>query len=145
MPGIRLTLPIVPDPEFARRLAEVVTEIVCSELRKEPERTMVMIAHVPDHAWFVAGRSLRELDQTSFRLEVTITDETCTKAQKATFAEVAFAALSTLLGGVHPLSNIHVVDCRAAAYSYGGITQERHAFGAAGTHNSAQEISQSAA
>jgi 4-oxalocrotonate tautomerase len=127
MPGIRLTLPIQPDPDFARRLAQAVTDVVCSELQKEPKRTTVIIAHVPDYAWFVEGHSLMELDRTSFRLEVTITDETCTKEQKADFAKAAFAALTNLLGNVHPLSNIHVIDCRATAYSYGGNTQERYA------------------
>ena len=36
-----------------------------------------------------------------------------------------YAAMGDLLGGVHEKSYIWVVDARAAAYGYGGRTQER--------------------
>ena len=32
--------------------------------------------------------------------------------------------LSDLIGNVHPISNVYVIDARATAYSYGGVTQE---------------------
>jgi 4-oxalocrotonate tautomerase len=72
----------------------------------------------------ISGKSLAELGKNAFRLEVTITDETNTKAEKAAYQKEAYAALCELIGNVHPHSNIHVIDCRAAAYGYGGLTQE---------------------
>ena len=56
-----------------------------------------------------------------------MTDETNTKAEKADYLRQAFAALSELIGDVNEVSYIHVIDARAAAYGYGGRTQEyRH-------------------
>jgi len=55
---------------------------------------------------------------------VTITDETNTRLQKAAYHRAAFELLSTVIGNIHPHSNIHLIDCRAAAYGYGGLTQE---------------------
>ena len=50
--------------------------------------------------------------------------ETNTKDEKARFIEQAYAQLAALIGEVHEVSYIHVVDARAAAYGYGGQTQE---------------------
>ena len=68
---------------------------------------------------------LAESKRNAFRLEVTVTDETTTKDQKAAFQKAAFDALSEAIGDIHPHSNVHIVDCRASAYGYGGVTQER--------------------
>jgi 4-oxalocrotonate tautomerase len=124
MPGILLKISGQPDTALTRRIVPRITELTCAVLDKESVRTMVMVDYVPHDAWFIAGRSLAELGRNSFRLEVTITDETCTRRQKADFHQAAFAALSELIGNVHPHSNIHVHDCRASAYGYGGVTQE---------------------
>jgi len=124
MPGILLKISGRPDPELTRRIVPEMMALTCEVLDKEPERTMVMVDYVPHDNWFIAGRSLAELDKNSFRLEVTITDETNTRAQKAEFHRAAFALLSELIGNVHPHSNIHIHDCRASAYGYGGVTQE---------------------
>jgi 4-oxalocrotonate tautomerase len=124
MPGILLKISGRPNPDLSRRVASEIARLTCSVLNKAPERTMVQIQYVPHDEWFIAGKSLAELAKNSFRLEVTITDETNTKAEKAAYHRAAFAALSEMIGDVHPHSNIHVVDCRATGYGYGGVTQE---------------------
>lgn len=124
MPGIVLKISGRPNPDLTRRIVPEITALTCTLLNKEPERTMVMVQYVSHDAWFIAGRSLSELGKNSFRLEVSITDETNTKEQKAAYHRAAFTALSELIGNVHPHSNIHIVDCRATAYGYGGVTQE---------------------
>jgi 4-oxalocrotonate tautomerase len=86
-----------------------------------------MVQHVAPGDWFINRQSLAELGKNSFRLEVTITDETNTKTQKAAYQKAAFELLSKRIGNVHPHSNVHLIDCRASAYGYGGVTQEyRH-------------------
>ena len=127
MPGIMLKISGRPDPDLAQRIVGKITSLTCSVLDKEPARTMVMLQFIPHDEWFIAGKSLAELGCNSFRLEVTITDETNTKAQKAAYHKAAFAALCELIGNVHKHSNIHVIDCRAGAYGYGGVTQEYRA------------------
>ncbi|QEN87045.1 4-oxalocrotonate tautomerase [Labrys sp. KNU-23] len=126
MPGIFLTVSGKADTSLTRRLADEVGRLTCAVLRKEPDRTLVMVDYVPHEQWFVAGLSLAELGRNSFRLEVTVTDETNTREEKAAFHAQAFELLSGIIGNVHSHSNVHIVDCRATAYGYGGITQDRH-------------------
>ncbi|MBP2298749.1 tautomerase family protein [Azospirillum picis] len=124
MPGINLTLSGESDAGLANRIVPELTALTSAVLEKLPELTMVMVRFIPHELWFIDSRSLVEHGRNSFRLEITITDETCSKAQKARYQREAFDLLSTLIGNVHPHSNVHIVDCRAGAYGYGGVTQE---------------------
>ena len=124
MPGIVLTISGEPDDSLAQRVAEDITNLACSVLRKRPNQTMVMVRHVPHRSWFIEKRSLSAWGKNSFRLEVTITRDTNTREEKTEFHKQAFALLSRVLGDVHPHSNVHIIDCSAAGYGYGGITQE---------------------
>lgn len=132
MPGIELTVSGTPDEALNRRLATELTALTCETLRKEPERTMVMIHHVPHKQWFINTRSLADQGKNSFRLEVTITEDSNTRDEKEAYQKRVFALLAELIGNVHPHSNVHIVDCKGSAYGYGGITQERR-FHAQGT------------
>lgn len=124
MPGIMLRVSGRANHDQTGRLADELTSLTCSVLNKEPNQTMVMIQYFPHEQWFIGRRSLAELGKNSFRLEVTITDETNTKSQKAIFHRAVFELLSRMIGNIHPHSNVHIIDCRAAAYGYGGVTQE---------------------
>ncbi|PRC92513.1 Tautomerase enzyme [Solimicrobium silvestre] len=124
MPGIMLKISGRETHDQTVSFADELTSLACSVLNKEASQTMVIIQFVPHEQWFIGRRSLAELGKNSFRLEVTITDETNTKSQKAQFHRDAFELLSRMLGNVHPHSNVHIIDCRATAYGYGGITQE---------------------
>ena len=77
----------------------------------------------PAH-WVVGGRTLAEQRKSSFYFDIRVTDETNTKAEKAQYIREAFDAFAALLGDLHEESYIHVHDVRAAAYGYGGRTQE---------------------
>lgn len=123
MPGITLT--VSGERSLAiETLAEELTELTSSLLGKRVDETVTMFRFIAHEDWYVAGRSLKDWKQNSFKLEVTVTDETCTKEQKAAFHRAAFDLLAERIGNVHPVSNIHVIDCRGSAYGYGGMTQE---------------------
>jgi 4-oxalocrotonate tautomerase len=126
MPAIMLTLSVEPNERLTRQLVDDITDLTCSVLRKSPERTMVMVRHVPASAWFIDKRSLLAWGKNSFRLEVTVTRDTNTREEKAEFQRRAFALMSETLGDVHPHSNVHVIDCSATGYGYGGLSQEYH-------------------
>jgi 4-oxalocrotonate tautomerase len=126
MPSIFLTVSGQDDPALTRRLADQVARLTCEVLKKEHERTTVIVRYVAKHQWFIVGRSLAEHGKNAFRLEVTVTDETNTRLEKAAFQRAAFTLLSDLMTDVHPHSNIHIVDGRATAYGYGGLTQASH-------------------
>ena len=125
MPGITLTLSGEADQALVRRLAPALTSLTCAVRDKKPEETTVIVKFVPAVDWFIGGESLAELKRNAFRLQVTVTDETTTKDQKAAYQKAVFEALSEAVGNLHPHSNVHVIDCRASAYGYGGVTQER--------------------
>jgi 4-oxalocrotonate tautomerase len=124
MPGIKLSVSGTGDAELSAHLASEIGALTCSVLKKELARTMVLIHYVPHDQWFIAGRSLVSHEKNSFRLEVTITEETNTKDQKAEYQRQAFELLSKLIGNVHTHSNVHIIDCPATSYGYGGLTQE---------------------
>ncbi|MBR0557377.1 tautomerase family protein [Ciceribacter sp. L1K23] len=94
-------------------------------LHKDPALTAIAIDYIDPRDWFVGGKSLAEQKQSSVYLNIKITDETNTKDEKAAYIRAVFDGFSALLGTLHEESYIHVEDVRAAAYGYGGKTQER--------------------
>jgi hypothetical protein len=61
---------------------------------------------------------------THIPCRLTITDETNTKVERADYRKAAFELLAGIIGNLHPHSNIHIIDCQASGYGYGGVTQE---------------------
>lgn len=130
MPHIDLQISGTPDAALTRRSAAAVAELTQRVLGKKPEVIAITVRYLAREDWIIGGRSLTEQDRNAFHLDISVTDETNTKAEKAAFLRETFAALAELIGKVHPCSYIHVIDARAAAYGYGGLTQEyRHQHG----------------
>lgn len=125
MPHINLQLSGTPDAELSRRAAAVVADLTIEILGKPRELVAVAIHYVDRPHWFIDGRSLAQWGRNAFHLDISITDETNTKAEKARYLQRMHAELSALIGEVHETSYIHVIDARAAAYGYGGLTQEQ--------------------
>lgn len=124
MPLVNLRIAAPASRELAARAADAVHRLTVEHLGKKPELIAVAVDFVDPATWFVAGRPLAEGGQRSFSLEIKVTDETNTKAEKARFIAAVFAAFETLFGPLHEESYIHVHDVRAASYGYGGRTQE---------------------
>lgn len=125
MPHLNLHISGPADAELARRASALVADLTVDILGKRRELIAIEVRFIERASWFVGGHNLEELDRNTFFLDISITDETNTKDEKARFIEQAYAQLSALIGRVHEVSYIHVVDARAAAYGYGGQTQER--------------------
>lgn len=125
MPHINLQISGAPDPQLTRRAAKIVADATHEVLGKPRELIATAVHYVDRAHWLIDERTLEETGQNAFHLDISITDETNTKAEKARYLERIYAELSALIGSVHEKSYIHVVDARAAAYGYGGITQER--------------------
>jgi 4-oxalocrotonate tautomerase len=106
--------------DVAAMLQELTTRI----LGKKPEVTSILVEHVDPADWVVGGSTLRDQGKSSFYFDISITDETNTKDEKARYIREAFAGFAALLGDLHEESYIHIRDVRAAAYGYGGRTQE---------------------
>ncbi|WP_363799959.1 tautomerase family protein [Lysobacter firmicutimachus] len=125
MPHIALQISAAPDAELARAAAALVADLTVEVLGKPRELVAVAIQFVDRNHWFIDGRSLAEHQRRAYHLDISITDETNTKAEKARYLQRMHAALSDLLGDAHDTSYIHIIDARAAAYGYGGLSQEQ--------------------
>lgn len=124
MPHIALQLSGTPDAAVSRAAVRAVSQLTVDVLGKAPDVIAITVDYLPHTQWFIAGEALSETGKNAFHLDISVTDETNTKAEKARFIAGVFEALSGLLGNVHACSYIHVIDARAATYGYGGRTQE---------------------
>ncbi|WP_455284037.1 tautomerase family protein [Cupriavidus necator] len=130
MPHIVLHLSGQPDAALTRRSASAIADLTQRLLGKKREVIAITVHYVPHDSWIIGDVPLSEQGRNAFHLDISVTDETNTKAEKAQFIEAVFETMSGLLGKLHPVSYVHVIDARAAAYGYGGRTQEyRHQHG----------------
>ena len=113
--------------ELSERINEMLLELTSRVLGKRRDLTAVAIDYVDPRDWFVGGKSLAEQKLASFYFDVKVVDETNTKAEKARYLRAVFDAMAALRDNLHEVSYVHLIDARAAAYGYGGRTQEfRH-------------------
>jgi len=124
MPIINIKIAHPEGQTLIPKVAALAADLTAGILGKDPKLTAVVVDSVPPDRWFVAGRSLAELGQASFFLEVRVVDGTNTKDQKARYVAEVFRSFGELLGAVHPESYVHVVEAFADAYGFGGRTQE---------------------
>ncbi|MBW9088244.1 4-oxalocrotonate tautomerase family protein [Rhizobium wenxiniae] len=110
--------------EMTHAIASMLSELTQRILGKDPAVTAIAIDYVDPRDWIVGGRTLAEQRKSSVYFDIKITDETNTKSEKAAYIQAAFEGFASLLGNLHEESYIYVQDVRAAAYGYGGKTQE---------------------
>ncbi|OZI50233.1 tautomerase family protein [Bordetella genomosp. 5] len=127
MPHIVIHLSGAPDAARDERVVQATMDLTQRVLGKERDVIAITVLHVPAAAWYVGGRSLADLARNAFHLDISVTDETNTKAEKAAYLKEVHTAFAAILEPLHEVSYVHVIDARAAAYGYGGRTQEyRH-------------------
>jgi len=125
MPHIVVHLSGEPDAALTRKTVDAVAELTQSVLGKQLPVIAITVQYIAADAWFIGGQSLASLGRSAFHLDISVTDETNTKAEKARYIAAVHAAMGELLGGdVVEHSYVHVADLRASAYGYGGRTQE---------------------
>lgn len=124
MPIINVNVTGKPDAALSARIAREVTEITATQLRKDPTITAVAISYIDPQHWFAGGRSLAEHRTSTFWLDIKVVDGTNTKLELEAYLKEIFAAFGRLLGSVHEESYAFVHEVPAAAYGYGGKTQE---------------------
>ena len=127
MPHSVIHLSGQPDAQLTRKVVDRVTELTQSVLDKKLPVIALTVQYIAQDAWFIGGQSLAELGKSAFHLDISITDETNTKAEKARYLREVYDAMAQLRPDLHEVSYVHLIDARAAAYGYGGKTQEfRH-------------------
>jgi len=127
MPILNVKVSTAPDAVQSARIAATLTELTAELLLKDAALTSVTITHQPREHWFIGAASLAQLGLHSFYLDILVTDETNTAAQKSAYIAAVFKAMQEILGELHEVSYIHINDTRAAAWGYGGLTQQYRA------------------
>jgi 4-oxalocrotonate tautomerase len=89
-------------------------------LGKRHEVTAVVIEELWPGRWFVGGRNPRE---ATALLEIRITRERTTPAEKEAFIAAAYEELEQQLGPLEEASYVVVQEMAASDWGYGGRTQ----------------------
>lgn len=124
MPILNLRLSGAPDAQQSAAIAATLSRLTQDILHKAPELTSVAVSHLDPAHWYVGGPCLQAQGKSSFFLDVLISDETNTAAEKARYIAAVYAAMQAALGELHEVSYIHVHEARQAAWGYGGLTQQ---------------------
>lgn len=124
MPILTVLLAAAPSDELARSVADDLLDITAHVLGKRADLTSIAVDFVQPSRWFVGGQAVSELELATAFVEIRVTDETNTKAEKARYVAAVHAALEHRLGRLHDTSYVQIQDVRAAAWGYGGRTQE---------------------
>lgn len=124
MPILNVKISGQRSDETTKAVAKLLLDLTSRILGKDPNVTAIAIDYVDPRDWIVGGASLADQGKTSVYFDVNVTDETNTKAEKARYVAEAFDGFARLFGNLHEESYIYVQDVRAAAYGYGGKTQE---------------------
>jgi 4-oxalocrotonate tautomerase len=121
MPYFRVT---VPDPglpaEDRRALAEGLTRLAVSVLRKSSARTIVHLNLVPAGTYYIDGKPLT--GGRDAHIEATLTQGTNSAAEKAAFIAAADELLTDVLGPL-PRAGVALHELAPESYGYNGVTQ----------------------
>ena len=124
MPIINISVTGKPDAKLSAAIAKEATEITATLLRKDPTITAVAVNYIDPQHWFAGGKSLAAHGTNTFWLDIKVVDGTNTKLELEAYLKAIFEAFGRLLGGVHEESYAFVHEVPAAAYGYGGKSQE---------------------
>ncbi|MER9743161.1 MULTISPECIES: 4-oxalocrotonate tautomerase family protein [unclassified Mesorhizobium] len=124
MPIINISVTGKPDAKLSATIAKEITGLTAAHLRKDPTITAVAVTYIDPQHWFAGGKSLAEHGANTFWLDIKVVDGTNTKLELEAYLKAIFEAFGKLLGGVHEESYAFVHEVPAAAYGYGGKSQE---------------------
>lgn len=124
MPILNVTISAQADAALSTAISQALTEATQAHLGKDPKVTAVLVHYISPNDWIVGGRSLADQGVNSFWLDIKVTSGTNTKAEIAGYIEAVFKAMASLIGDLHETSYIVVDEVAAAAWGFGGKTQE---------------------
>jgi 4-oxalocrotonate tautomerase len=127
MPILNVLLSGTADEQKTQQVAHMLANCTSQILGKKPALTSIAIRYLEPSHWIVGGQSLAVQNKSSAYVEIKITDETNTRAEKAAYIQAVYDGLLGLMPDLHHESYIYVDDVRAGAYGYGGQTQEYRA------------------
>ncbi len=124
MPIINLKISTANEEKNKQSIADEITRLTVLHLKKKESVTAITIVCVEPCDWFIAKKSLADLGQNSFYLDIKITDGTNLKDEKKDFVQAVFDYMASVLPHLHAASYVYVEEVNADAYGFGGKTQE---------------------
>jgi 4-oxalocrotonate tautomerase len=124
MPTLNLRITPLHNPQHYAMLAEQLTQLTASMLRKRAEVTVVMIDDLPAARFCIAGKPSV---QAAACLSIDVTQGTNTLKEKAAFVQQAHALLRHVQGDLHEASYVIVRELPASDWGYSGKTQAQRA------------------
>ena len=124
MPILNITVAGTPETVPASRIAALLLRHTGEILHKAAALTAIVVQHRDPAHWYVGDEPLTALGKASFFLDIKISDETNTAAEKAAYIDAVYRGMAELLGELHEVSYVHIDDARPAAWGWGGLTQQ---------------------
>jgi 4-oxalocrotonate tautomerase len=125
MPILTLKLSANTQLKSANALAQALTALSTQVLHKRADVTSVVFQRLAAGDWWVGGANT---EQVLVQLDIRITQDTNSEAEKAAFISQAFVLLSEHMANgqrMHPTSYISVQALPATDWGYGGLTQQQ--------------------
>jgi len=124
MPIINLKISKTISSNELQEVVAEITKITTHCLKKKPEFTAITVQMITKNNWFVNSKSLEELNQNSFYLDIKVTDGTNLKDDKTDYIKAIFKYMNTVLDNLHTESYVYIDEVKGDSYGFGGITQE---------------------
>ena len=124
MPHIAIQLSGARHAQQQQHISHRIAQLTQDILDKRAEVIAITFTYIAKNDWWIAGKTLADLGQSAFQLDISITDETNTKAEKAHYLQSVYDTMAEQFPDLHPVSYVSLIDARATAYGYGGKTQE---------------------
>lgn len=124
MPYLNVRIAKKESTEVAEKIVAVLMKHTSEVLGKKPEVTSIDINFVSPATWYVGGKALGAKDETTFYLDIKVTDGTNTKQEKAKYVKKVFTDFESILGTITPASYIVIHDVKADSWGFEGKTQE---------------------
>jgi 4-oxalocrotonate tautomerase len=112
----------------AATIAQAATALSAEILHKDPAVTAVAVEQIDPDRWFIGGKPLTQHGLAGFWLDISVTDGTNSREEKAAFVAAVFDRMNELIGPLHTECYVHVNEVRGDAYGYGGLTQNERYF-----------------
>jgi 4-oxalocrotonate tautomerase len=124
MPLLNVKLSAKPDPVTTKSVAELLTGLTNSILKKRREVTAVQVEYIPQGQWFIGGMKAVASVKPTFSLDIKVTSGTNTKDEMREYLAAVCAGMQKILGTVDEASYVVIHELRADSWGFGGLTQE---------------------
>ena len=124
MPLLNVKLSAKPDPVTTKSVAELLTGLTNSILKKRRKVTAVQVEYIPQGQWFIGGMEAAASFKPTFSLDIKVTSGTNTKDEMREYLAAVCAGMQKILGTVDEASYIVIHELRADSWGFGGLTQE---------------------